>query len=970
MAIVNTGAPADEEYDARVRSALTSGPGVSNFRVANQAAFLRDNNTLNIYNHAQEPTFTPEEGFDPTPELTTAELTYADQFEDVKSPQQLAFVRERLRRVREAEESLSNAPGSTQLAATLLANVADLDTFVPFTIISKLNRGRAAAGALLLGGTETLGQIHLQSRQPDRSDEEVIINGLLAGAFGFAGGLVMGSRPLQGKLDDAVQEQASELNFASQGAPRSSVGAQQADQLRPQDTVIGDPIARNFLRYTTANQTPFARELIQQPGPALLSSSLNASRKLSAALVDSAVYIGGDLKASTGGAAIETRIKGYAPIQAEFNTAARVFQKEAGMSFSEFNQAAAGAARRGDTHANPAVQKAAQYARTNILDPLAKAAKDAGLLPDDILNLNPKGAVSYLTRVYNKSAIIRNRPQWIQRLTDHFRRLDTAGEYSEADYADFAQNATESILNGTDQGIPIVKISAQRGALKERTFNIPDTDIEDFLNNDFSQIMEHYIRTVAPQIELARKFGAKTTLDDLLKQIDDEVAEAARTAGTGRPQEALARQAEIDKANVRAIYGRLTGTLGAFHNGYGGMNVPLRVAAGARKGASMMLLGGMVLGSLPDVARPMVEEGFLRTFRLLGRDMINGFQEIKMGTRQAQAFGTALDIQLSQRARAIADIGEPFTLQRNAFERGLDTAQNAFFKFTGINHWNTMMKGITGTLASTRILQTARRVAQGTATNADLKKLRRARIDPDMARRIAAQEQHWHREGGTITGAVENWTDIDAIDAFRNALISDVDKTIVTPGPGDVPLWFDRPYIGMIGQLKSFMFASHSKVLASGIEQRNADVLLGVATMVALGMATTHAKDILRDRQKPRELRSFVVEGVNRSGVLSMMVEADNLFGKFTGLPSGGTMLAGEVTSRFRRADTLETLAPAASVLTRTARAVGDAIGDSNPGRLVRATPLNNHVAWLAAVTAADEAGILDREIFEGPPRR
>ncbi|WP_164088129.1 hypothetical protein, partial [Stenotrophomonas maltophilia] len=45
------------------------------------------------------------------------------------------------------------------------------------------------------------------------------------------------------------------------------------------------------------------------------------------------------------------------------------------------------------------------------------------------------------------------------------------------------------------------------GFTKDRTLNIPDERIKDYLESDVNYVMENYIRQVAPEIELTAKFG-------------------------------------------------------------------------------------------------------------------------------------------------------------------------------------------------------------------------------------------------------------------------------------------------------------------------------------------------------------------------------------------------------------------------------------------------------------------------------
>ncbi len=958
----------DEDYDRRI-NALTAPKAQASTGTIIGNTFQRDNLVARGINQFNQPTFEPLDGYDPLPDLTPAELTYTDQFEDVKSPQELQFKRAQIKRHQDAQQLFAQASPGVQIAATLLANVADVDLFVPLGIVSKLNKaGRIAGGAALLGGAEFAKQRILQDGQPDRSDNDVLIDTLIAGAIGgFAGvftNAVFTGTVSAKALDDTIIEQANLVKATPSGG---SAGAARVDDVRPEDTIITNPIVRAINAFQT--RTPFLRGVVSQPGPALLGSAIAASRKLSLQFVDSAVTVGNRLDGPVVGASLDNRVKQYDVYRAGYIQLVDVHRKDSKLSRVEFNKRAAIALRNGDIDSdNPAISAFAKAVREQIIVPVSKRAIDARVLPEDILSLKPRGAESYLTRLYNKKAIQANQEGFKALVVNHLRRGDD-GSLTDDELRDAADDIMGKILGTSDDVNPVVTIAARRGPLKERTFNITDNEIQDFLVNDIGDVLAYFIRSTAPQIELARTFGEGTRLQDLVKLINDD-ATALVKANPGRSK-AISDNAARDVQNLTALHARLTNTVGAHFNGYGGLHSAERALVNVRKVAGVQLLGSMTLGSLTDLARPMMSEGYMRTFGLLARGLTDGFKEVKMGREQAQAFGVALERALSRRANAFTQPTDVTNVSRTAFEQNLDLAQDAFYNSTGINFWNEKLKGFGGTLASTRILETVQQVADGSISNVNMKKLRRARIDARMANRIAAQSKHFHREGGTILASIDKWDDVEAANAFRNAVISDVDNIIVTPGPGDLPLWFDRPVINMAGQLKSHMFGAHQRVLLGAIDRADQNVLVGVAGLISLGMALTYAKDIARGKDpNKRKLESYVVEGVDRSGLLGIFIEGDNLLSKFAGTQSAASQLAGQPTRRFLRADRLDALSPASSVATKLGKDMTKLLDGDESSSVVKLTPLNNHIIWLGALTAADQAGIVDREDIEGSKKK
>lgn len=59
------------------------------------------------------------------------------------------------------------------------------------------------------------------------------------------------------------------------------------------------------------------------------------------------------------------------------------------------------------------------------------------------------------------------------------------------------------------------------GSTKERTLNVPDSLIRDYLESDVNYVLQRHIREAAAEIELTRTFG-KRTMTERLQLIEDE----------------------------------------------------------------------------------------------------------------------------------------------------------------------------------------------------------------------------------------------------------------------------------------------------------------------------------------------------------------------------------------------------------------------------------------------------------------
>ena len=121
-------------------------------------------------------------------------------------------------------------------------------------------------------------------------------------------------------------------------------------------------------------------------------------------------------------------------------------------------------------------------------------------------------------------------------------------------------------------------------------------------------------------------------------------------------------------------------------------------------------MGGATLSSLPDAGLVIMRHGL--------KDFINSFHSLwikkgglnetlrKMNRIETQNVGQALELQLSVRQMALADVGDIFS-NRTKFETALHNSTNVMMLLNGLNVWNTFAKETTSLLASNKIAKLA-----------------------------------------------------------------------------------------------------------------------------------------------------------------------------------------------------------------------------------------------------------------------
>jgi hypothetical protein len=616
-----------------------------------------------------------------------------------------------------------------------------------------------------------------------------------------------------------------------------------------------------------------------------------------------------------------------------------------------------------------------------------------------------------------------------------------------------AAQITDKILGNNGTGLTTFNIEPnKRGSLKERTFLIPDKDIEDFLDNDIERVLRIYKRQMGADVEIARAFGSSDMKDQMAEIAD--AYEAARRAieksnepMTDAQKEKkmlqLQRALESDQRDVAAIRDRLRGRYNIPEDP---MGMLVRTGRAVKSLNYLRLMGGVAPGSIPDVGSIVLYHGMGRLMRTGIMPLLKNLKRYRMTTRETRLAGTALDRVLDTRAMSWADIGEDYA-RYSGFERGLKYATDKFGLVNLASQWNHIVKGLAGSMSQTRTLEAVEALVQGKATKKETERLNFLGINRNMAERINDQYRaangldevkkpsvstaepeaadtvaHWMSEaggdgkkalaladafnkadtiwktsparqslvdlsndpansqlGGLIKKAkaertdktfarqfvdeppaeapepgglrwanTEAWTDREAVDAFRAAIVKETDATVITPGQ-EKPLWMSTEWGSVVGQFRSFTMSAMSRVTAAGLQRRDAATLQGLIMMTSLGMLSYYLK--VRDEDIAWDNPAvWVKEGVDRSGALGWIFEANNIIEKTTGYGVGDLTGTGG-SSRFAGRGTLSAiLGPSVGIPEDLAafftRLGHGELSGSDVHRIRKMLPLQN-VFWL-----------------------
>lgn len=417
-----------------------------------------------------------------------------------------------------------------------------------------------------------------------------------------------------------------------------------------------------------------------------------------------------------------------------------------------------------------------------------------------------------------------------------------------------------------------------RGPMKDRTFNIPDQLVEEFLHDNVREVGERYGRTMAAEIELTRRFG-RADMRDQIMTIRDEYRQLRAAADTEAKRAALAEDEKGAIRDLEAMRDLIRGTYKATENAsnYG------RVVRALMAFNYIRSMGGAVIANLAEIYRPAMVHGLGRYLNQGIAPLLSNLGAVKLSVKEARLAGQVTERILQHRMLSLGEIGDPYRAG-TAVERWLSNGARLGSKWNGLVYWTDGMKAISSVLSQNRILEAA------VSGKKDTRLLAYLGIDGSMADRVAKQfAEHGDDLDGVKVANTEKWTDPEAVRAYRAAVSKDVDSIIVTKSVGDVPLFANTPTGKLILQFRNYTFAAHQRITLRAMQEDKAQFLSGMIGVAAIGMlgATLRSWRGGNDRfEKFKESASnpgyLIGEGLDLSGMFALPIEFGNTVEKLT----------------------------------------------------------------------------------------
>ncbi len=445
---------------------------------------------------------------------------------------------------------------------------------------------------------------------------------------------------------------------------------------------------------------------------------------------------------------------------------------------------------------------------------------------------------------------------------------------------EIADEVFDSLTGRTSEGPrpEFITIKA-RGPLKERTFNIPDELVEDFLESDVDVVGRRYARVMGADVELTRKFGS-VDLKEQIAKIREDYKQLRERSETEKERLALDKREKNDIGDMEAMRDMLRGTdpTNPWDQSWG------KLVRSTNHVNYLRTMGEVAIASLAETTRPAMVHGLMPYMQTIGQVATN-LKGIKMSVAEAKLAGNVVERALGQRLATLSDIADPYA-SRGPIEAFLENMTNVASRWNGIRLLTDMQKSVASVMTQNRILQNVEKY--GSIKAPEKRYMAYIGIDESMAGRLAKQfSEHGETIEGVRVANTEKWTDDVARRTYRAAMNKDVDSIITTRSVADVPLFASTPTGRAVLQFKSFALASHQRVLLRGLQESQTRFIGGMLAMTMVGMFATWLKAVSGNRmEKLQDIGKnpgwWISEGLDRSGVFSVPMELANTFEKAT----------------------------------------------------------------------------------------
>lgn len=849
------------------------------------------------------------------------------------SDQELEAVRAQSLKERKDRKTMANGGAMSFVMGLGIGGIADPINLIPvggtayktYKAGSSILKAGMVTGSVAASSTAAQ-EAALHATQIERTYGESALNtsaSFLLG--GVLGGGIQGLKQM-GVTDEVLEQVADSMNVE----PKIREGLDSVGAARVMEDV--------------EVKGKFTSKLVKAFGFDPLSRSITSenpvTRKIANALAENPIEMDGGIKQAVESMAKIHDGKYAKAIEMHLNEFKEYRKAGNRLKKKDFNELVAKEIRNPNPDSPSHIKAAAEHWNRELYEPLKEMMIKYELLPEDV---NVTTAKNYLNRVWNKQKIAAQLPQFIERTSKWLEDQDiklfskakaAADELKTAtgarkteleeiikkaefkkgldlekqDYEDVARQISQRIRGTPDGRLPYdwklgegskgfnTSGTKLRGPLRNRTFNIPDNLVDDFLENDVEVLGARYLRQTAADIELSRAFDGDIDMVNAKADIEEWWSNRIAKESDPKKRAKLNDKKDRELKDILAMRDRIRGTYGQVDHD----NPWVRTGRVVRDLNYLRFMGGVVASSVPDIARIFMAEGFAKTFKNGLKPLVSNMKKFKVASAEAKRYGVGVDALMGGRSEIIADVAD-YTQGGTAIERLTRGAAEKFGKVNLMDYWTSGVKQLHAVTMQTSIFDD---LAKGKID----KRLKRLGIsDADAKEMFEQVKKHGKKEDGVWLTGAKNWDSPELEEMWGAALRKESDRVIVVPGQ-EKPLFMSSELGKTFFQFRSFMFSSTQRMLIAGLQGQDHNYIGGTLMITSLGMMAYAFKQWDAGREISDDPTVWVTEGIDRSGSLGAIMEINNTLEKISNNNFGLRPLLGASApaSRFASRSQLE----------------------------------------------------------------
>lgn len=585
------------------------------------SAFLQENSLASLIARLQDKVMPPEPGHNPLDTIkgTRFEEEYLDSFAGSRSKAETHQIMSRIERDESQRQQLDSA-GIGGRAVQLIAGMLDPVNFLPVgaTVRAARTGVRFAEGVMKAGAAGVVSSAAqegiLQASQEIRPWQDSALSigsATLLSAIIGGGAAALLSKPERAAMEQGLDQMRRDIDMDSGGGFGTSTGAAVADERELQLRNFTGPVGPAIQRAADAvERVPYvgkpaaavlrAPEALNDrlsPTMTVFSSPFQSARRTMADLAETALEFADNergvptsynIPISRHVEMVKNRMmiqfhdemdqlwKDYyfagqpagpaARLRADINRLANR-NPEGRLTFGQFKEAAAKAAREGDQHPIPQVAAAAQAFRRTVDAPLLLKAQELKLFPEDMAG--PKGDTSHVLRAFNKEAIRQNPNGFVDKVASWYEADQSTKAQAKARLADMWKAYKEAARKGRKLG---GRIDTQDRHLTDLESRLAERDIETKRGDQRFSTLEERKQAVTDEIAELETFlgdlkdtARSPELAERVKGLEGELRILKAAEQKAQPTEADLARIEADEVKsiltgpMRRVSNYLTG---------------------------------------------------------------------------------------------------------------------------------------------------------------------------------------------------------------------------------------------------------------------------------------------------------------------------------------------------------------------------------------------------------------------------